>query len=264
MSGKNKVIKIKELTLDKIHPSSVDDKFGGSKIVVIGKPGSGKSTMIKSILYAKRHIFPSGIVFSGTEDTNGFYSNFFPSTFIYNNYNLEVLQNFQKRQKKMGRRSKENKNLNPWSVCLIDDCTDDTKIFNHPDMVGMYKRGRHWNMLYILSLQYALDIKPNIRSNIDGVFLTKEPNKKIRKKLYDNYASMIPDFDTFSAIMDQVTENYTALYIDNTNKTNDWQDNVYWYKAEIPPEDFKFGSHEFWHWHYQKYNPNEGQMSTFV
>ena len=95
----NEILRIKELSLDKIHPNSLDDKFGGSKIVVIGKPGSGKSTLIKSILYAKKHLIPAGIIFSGTEDTNGYYSKFFPSTFIFNEYKKDKIENFILRQK---------------------------------------------------------------------------------------------------------------------------------------------------------------------
>lgn len=244
------IFKIKKLDIKKIHPNSVDDKFGGSKVVVIGKPGTGKSTLIKSLLYAKKHVIPTGIVFSGTEDTNGFYSKFFPSTFIYNEYNRDNLERFITRQKQAYKKKLEN----PWAVCLIDDCTDDRKIFNDPMMVSMYKRGRHWKMLYILSLQYCLDIKPAIRANVDGVFLLKVTGVKQLKQLYENYAGMVPDFDTFCQIMKQVTQNYTALYIDNTNPNGDWKEQLYWYKADIPPNDFKFGCDEMWHWHYQKFN----------
>ena len=66
--------KIKELDPDIIPPSSRNmykTDQGGSKIVVIGKPGSGKTMLITSLLYAKKHIYPIGMVMSGTEDSNG-------------------------------------------------------------------------------------------------------------------------------------------------------------------------------------------------
>lgn len=259
------ILKINELPADLIHPNSVDDKFGGSKIVVIGKPGSGKSTLIKSIMYQKKHLIPVCTVFSGTEDTNGFYSKFVPPTFIFNEYDEKQVDQFITRQKKAIRKSKEDgSKLNPWSILLIDDCTDDTKVFTNPLQVGLYKRGRHWKMLYILSLQYSLDIKPNIRTNIDGTFLLRETGMKQRKQLWENYASIIPKFEDFCTIMDQLTGDYTALYIDNTNYsgTNDWKKSLYWYKAKIPPKDFKFGCDEIWHWHFSKFDPKADAMLT--
>jgi len=127
---------------------------------------------------------------------------------------------------------------------------------------GMYKRGRHWKMLYILSLQYAMDVKPVIRTNVDGVFILREPILKNRKSLWENYASIVPDFSLFCDIMDQLTGDYTALYIHNAGKSNDWQECVFWYKAQITPKDFKFGCEDYWAFHEQRYNKE--YVDTFV
>ena len=70
------IIRIKELNPDMIAPVTErmdDPEYGGSKTVVIGKPGSGKSTLIASLLYAKKHIFPVAMAFSGSEDSNQHY-----------------------------------------------------------------------------------------------------------------------------------------------------------------------------------------------
>jgi len=49
----------------------------------------------------------------------------------------------------------------------------------------------------------------------------------------------------FCQIMDQCTENYECLVINNNAKSNKLTDQVFWYKAE-PHDDFKIGASSFW------------------
>ena len=203
-------IEVQELDPDIIPPITrkMHDRNynGGCKLVVVGKPGTGKSTLIKALLYSKKHIIPVAMAMSGSEDSNHAYSEIIPSTFIFNEYNEEKLSDFVRRQKIATQHLD-----NPWAAIILDDCTDDPKIFNKPLQQAMYKKGRHWKMLYILSLQYAMDVKPVIRTNVDGIFILREPLLKNREALYKNYASIIPDFTTFCELMDQLTDDYCAL-----------------------------------------------------
>jgi hypothetical protein len=140
------IIEIRELDPEIIPPLSdkinMPDYEGGSKIVVVGKPGTGKSSLIKGLLYCKRHIFPVGMAMSGSEDTNHSFAAVMPSTFIYNEYNEEKIKDFIKRQK-LARQHLAN----PWAFMVIDDCTDDPKIFNKPLQNALFKKGRHWKMM---------------------------------------------------------------------------------------------------------------------
>jgi hypothetical protein len=207
------------------------------------------TTLIESLLYSKKHIYPVGIAMSGTEDSNGSYKKIFPSTFVYNTYDEDIIRGFIKRQK-ISREYLEN----PWAVILIDDCTDDPGIFRSPLQQGMYKRGRHWKMWYILSLQYCMDVKPVIRTNVDGTFILRESNLKNRKSLWENYAGIIPDFKMFCDILDQITDNFTALYIHNATTSNKLEDCLFWYRATPAPKGFKFGCPDYWKFHEARYN----------
>jgi len=111
-------------------------------------------------------------------------------------------------------------------------------------------------MWFILSLQYCLDVKPVIRTNIDGTFILRETNLRNRRALWENYAGVIPDFAMFNDIMDQITNDYTALYIHNATTSNKLEDCIFWYKAKPVPNDFKVGCEEYWDFHNQRYNPN--------
>jgi hypothetical protein len=253
MTTEPQIIKIRELNLEMIQPNTsqltkYDNK--AMKVVVLGKPGTGKSTLISSILYAKKHIIPVGMVMSGTEDSTGFYGTMFPSSFVFNKYDEDQIQKFIRRQK-----IAKQHLPNPWSVLILDDCTEDPAIFRKPLQNNLFKNGRHYAQLYILSLQYSMDIRPAIRTNVDGVFILREPSLKNRKNIYENYAGIIPDFNTFCTLLDFLTTDHTALYIHNATTSNDWQDSVYFYRA-TPPPPFKFGSKDYWDFHEQRYDPS--------
>lgn len=213
---------------------------------------TGKSTLITSLLYEKSHIYSSGMVCSGTEDSNHHYSQLFPETFIYNKLEKQKVEDFVKRQK-----IAKQHLPNPWSVLLLDDCTDDPKLFTDPLFQNIFKNGRHYKMWFILSLQYCLDVKPVIRTNIDGTFILRETNLRNRKSLWENYAGVIPDFTMFCDIMDQLTTDYTALYINNATTSNKLEDCVFWYKAKQVPGDFKFGSQDYWDFHNVRFDENK-------
>lgn len=245
-------VEIKELNLDMLppNPDNVHDKStAGFKVCITARSGAGKSTLIKSLLYEKSHLLPCALVMSGTEDTNGFYGKFIPPTFIYNKLDNDKVKQFFIRQKV----AKKHLN-NPWAVLLLDDVMEDPRMFNTPLWNNIMKTGRHYSLWLIISSQYMLELSPQLRSNIDGVFILREPSLRNRKLLYENYASVIPDFHLFNKLMDSLTEDYTAMYIHNRSMSNDWRDCVFWYRAKPVPEDWKFGCKDFWKFHKQRYD----------
>jgi len=105
--------------------------------------------------------------------------------------------------------------------------------------------GRHWKVMLIITMQFPLGIPPNLRTNIDYVFILRENYISNRKRIYENYAGMFPTFESFCQVMDQCTENYECLVINNNSKSNKLHDQVFWYKADSH-SDFRLGSKEFW------------------
>ena len=100
-------------------------------------------------------------------------------------------------------------------------------------------------VLLVITMQYPLGIPPNLRTNIDYVFILREPYISNRKRIYDNYAGMFPTFESFCQVMDQCTENYECLVINNNAKTNNLTEQIFWYKGENR-KDFRLGSREYW------------------
>ena len=109
----------------------------------------------------------------------------------------------------------------------------------------LFINGRHLKIMLIITIQYPLGVPPNLRTNIDYVFILREPYLTNRKRIYENYAGMFPTFESFCQVMDQCTENYECLVINNNSKSNRLDEQIFWYKASAH-SNFKLGSKEFW------------------
>ena len=226
-------------------------KMNDDKICVfIGKRNTGKSFLIRDIMYYKKHI-STGIVQSGTEEGNGFYGTFVPDLFIYNEYNQEAIERVMARQKTLVKTGKKNIG----TFVLLDDCMYDNKFLKDTIMRQIFMNGRHFKIFFMLSMQYCMDLPPALRANIDYVFILRENIVANRERLWKNFFGIFPNFDLFSKTMDACTENYECLVLDNTVKSNRIEDCVFWYKAKYPPPKFKVGSPNFWAAHKKMYNP---------
>jgi len=222
----------------------------GPVVVFIGKRGCGKSYLVRDLLYYHQDI-PIGVVIAGTEEGNGFYGKMVPKLFIHNEYNTAIIENILKRQKSVLRQIRKEmetykrSTIDPRTFVILDDCLYDASWTKDKMMRLLFMNGRHWKIMLIITMQYPLGVPPNLRTNIDYVFILREPYIANRKRIFDNYAGMFPTFESFCQVMDQCTENFECLVINNTSKSNKITDQVFWYKADSH-NDFKLGSKEFW------------------
>ena len=226
------------------------NKASGPVIVLIGRRDTGKSFLVKDLLYHHQDI-PIGTVISGTEAGNGFYSTMVPKLFIHDEYNTAIIENVLKRQKMVIKQiNKEvvaygRSNIDGRTFCILDDCLYDNSWARDKLMRLLFMNGRHWKIMLIITMQYPLGVPPNLRTNIDYTFILREPYINNRKRIYENYAGMFPTFESFCQVMDQCTENFECLVIANNAKSNKLDDQIFWYKAD-PHRAFQLGSKEFW------------------
>tara|TARA_Y100000590_G_scaffold463837_1_gene631630 strand:- start:3030 stop:3860 length:831 start_codon:yes stop_codon:yes gene_type:complete len=222
----------------------------GPVIVLIGRRDTGKSFLVRDLLYYHQDI-PIGTVISGTEAGNGFYSKMVPKLFIHEEYNTAIIENILKRQRIVVKQIKKEKeaygrsNIDPRTFVILDDCLYDNSWAREKLMRLLFMNGRHWKVMLIITMQYPLGVPPNLRTNIDYTFILREPYIANRKRIYENYAGMFPTFESFCQVMDQCTENYECLVVVNNSKSNKLEDQIFWYKASAHG-DFKLGSKEFW------------------
>jgi len=244
-----------EIELSRFNINDIkDDKV----VVLIGKRETGKSYLCKDILYHHSGI-PVGQVISGTEAANDFYSKMVPKLFIHEEYQPPIIQNILKRQRMMLDKWKANQSIDPRAFLVLDDCLYDNSWTKDKNVRSLFMNGRHFKILFIITMQYALGIPPNLRTNIDYIFILRENYVSNRKRLYEHYAGMFPNFEMFCQVMDQCTENYECLVIHNNAKSNKLTDQVFWYKAE-PHDEVKLGSKEYWEFSENRYQEGGGTV----
>ncbi len=243
---------IPKIKIRKFNPEILEErriKGNPPTIVVIGKRGTGKSTLITDLLWHMR-LIPMFICMSGTEEGNGFYGKYMHPLLIHGEYKKEIVSNLIKQQRtklKKCVKSEIDPNTRPdlGVGLLLDDCGFDKKIMTGKDIRMLFMNGRHWKICFMTSLQYCMGIPPDLRTNIDFVFCLRENIAANQKRLYDNFFGCFKKFAHFQEAFVECTNNYECLVLDNTSKSTKVEDCVFYYKA-IPDRQYKLGSPDLW------------------
>ena len=227
-------------------------------IAMIAKRASGKSYLTREILFHKRKI-PCAVVISRTEKLNKFYGEFIPDSYIYDNFDSSILTRIYKRQQKLNddnsNKKKNGKKIKDDSLMLImDDCMSSKGTWvKDENILELFFNGRHHHISFILTMQYAVGIPPEMRSNFDYIFLLAEDFISNQKRLYEHYAGMFPSFDIFKQVFAEITQNYGVMVINNRVHSTNITEKVFWYKAKKIPE-FKLGSSKYIKYHKKYYD----------
>jgi len=238
---------IRKFSMEVIKERCALDSRKSPMIVIIGKKDTGKSFLVRDILFHTQECFPIGTVISGTEVANEFFQHMVPSKLIHDKYKPEIIMNVIRRQLglKQQRNLSKSSTVDPRTFLILDDCLYDASWIREESTRYVFMNGRHVDLTTMITMQYPLGITPNLRTNVDFVFILRENILGNRKRIYENYAGMFPTFEMFCQFMDQCTENYECLVICNSSPSNKLEDQVFWYKASDHPS-FHLCSDSLW------------------
>jgi hypothetical protein len=223
-----------------------------SIVVLLGKRNTGKSVLVKDILYHKRDI-PIGTVISHTDHLTHFYDKFIPGMLIHRRYSPEILTKvFERQTLALDRQWRV-----PFSYIVLDDVlSDSVAIFKDDNIKEIFFNGRHFKLFCIIAMQSPLALPTSFRTNIDYTFILKNNNHADRERIYKNYAGMFPTFSFFERVLDACTEDYNCLVVDNTTTSNKLEDQVFYYKADMHDDGFKMCAPELWATNNKYYTSN--------
>ena len=226
--------------------------------LLIGKRNSGKSTVIQDILYyASKTGIPRICIFSGTEEANGFYRQYVPTTFIFDDSGVEEqLTSILQSQKDLTFRKKMGiipKDTDTSILIVLDDVGYKTGTLRSEVLRQIFMNGRHYSITMVLACQYIMNAPVDIRTNSDFIYVMKQTS--CIDNLYKTFFSGFENKRDFKTVLTLCTQDYECLVLDNTKPTTDISEVCFYYKAKFGRK-FKFGSKDLWNYH-SKWNMSD-------
>ncbi|KAK9827216.1 hypothetical protein WJX74_010697 [Apatococcus lobatus] len=210
---------------------------------------------MKTLLWYKRHI-PSGVAMSETEQSNRFWQDCVPKSFIYDEYCSDAVETMINVQRKRHKAVTDPEQMEPvfW---VAEDCMGSGELSKCKHARRVFTNGRQWRIFALLSLQYVTDLPPKFRGQVDYVFAYRALAEDDREKLYQYFFSgAFSSYGDFLQVLKACTSDYHCLVLDATKPTNKLDEQVFWWKAPPAPE-FKAGSKEFWQFHLMNFKDDD-------
>lgn len=232
--------------LDTFDPiSHLPENFG---ILICAKRGSGKTFLLRDLLYPFRNEFKKVYLFAGTAhlqhsiDDDPFF--FVPKDNIFKNFDenalLKIIEDNQKVRLENNQRPKREKKNNKVLI-ILDDLINDPAVTNSKGLKDLATKGRHSDISFILISQVLTSrggFHTAIRTNIDCYISFMTYDKSTKELVSQCYLSLI-DTKLGECLLNTVPaiEPYTALVVvirhaDKDKHVLKYEDFVYKYKAK--------------------------------
>ena len=233
------------MNFKKFHMSQIPDD---SVVLLLGKRNTGKSWVVKDILYTKKNI-PFGVAISPTDEMNPFFAKFMPKGLIAGEYEPSIVDRVLNRQGKIKNMrdngGPEASKLDTRGFLVLDDCLADAKKWKNSSQINtVVLNGRHYDLLFLLTLQYPRGVGPTIRTNADFIIINKGYCGKNLKIVYEDFVGCFDNFSTFKQVYQSLGP-YECLVLDNLSQSSKLEDKVFWYKAQAR-EKFRCCSDAYW------------------
>ena len=189
-----------------------EGKYIHPRIAMIASSGSGKSWIIREILYFLRKTrLPIAAAIAPTDKMNKFYNDILPEAFIHHEYKQQIIPKILKRQvdlieKSDTRVAKGKHPIDTRSALIMDDCMSSKHLWlKDPNILSIFNEGRHYHLTFILAMQYVIGIQPELRQNFSFVFLLADDIASSREKIWKHYAGVFKKLDVFEQVFAQIT-----------------------------------------------------------
>ena len=132
-------------------------------------------------------------------------------------------------------------------LMIIDDCAFEKGFFKTETMRFIAMNLRHYNVHVIITVQYALDVPPAIRQNLDYCFCLHDNSNSNKKRYWEHFYGQISTQRDFNNIFESLTNNYSCMVGCNGVQSSTLTDTLFWYKGDVKlPSEFRLGRPAYW------------------
>jgi len=196
-------------------------------IAAVGRRGSGKSSIMFTLLYALRHRFDAVFVFVPTNDVYQKMLKILPAAFVFQSILSEdLLQVILATMTEL-----LSKGRAKTIAIFTDDTSFDISFLKSKVCRELAYNGRNCNITWFCSMQSSVDAPTYLRDQVDYVLLMSENVVTTKKNLYVRYAGIFESYDQFNRAFKRVTRDYTAMVLDQTRTTGAISDSVFYFKG---------------------------------
>jgi hypothetical protein len=208
--------------------------------VLVGRPESGKSHCVKSMLYdyQKAGYFKFIVAFVRTKFNHDY--DYLPDEYVHESFDEKKLKTHIEKLREW--RKKNDKPLPP-NFVIFDDLLGEIDCYS-PWMMNWICSFRHTNTSIIMTAQYLMGAKSVSTclqecTNVAFIFNTKFKNSK--KALYEAYGQLFDNYDAFCEAFQRITATRFHCMVYNANE-DDLEKNYLDFSApkEIPEYKIKF------------------------
>jgi hypothetical protein len=214
---------------------------GYKRIAIIGSPGSGKSFLLKSLLFQMRRFYASVVVINPSEQSNGAFGSIVSPLHIHTTFENTTLTRIVNRQSI----ATANGTKNPSLLLVLDDVTTKSNTFDTEVLRTLTLRGRHLGVASIFTAQFSLMMPTSLRQAMSYIIISNIPSAKDRRSIYDAWASNLFDnYEEFDLVYLAITQSkpYTYMVLRLGDAAVTRENSVFYYRATAFPETFRVGS----------------------
>ena len=214
-------------------------------IFVVGKRGTGKTTLIRSILRHHRHRIDFLVVMSGSEKANRAYQHMMvPRVCIRHKFDATYLQEIYNEVASGKTRGKSGKAARV--VFVFDDLAFGGNTFwGNETIRNIMFMGRHYQIGIMFAVQYIMHIPLECRSQYNYAFTMQDNAFDTLERLRKVFFSFIRKDDDFQTVLQYFTAQFGVLVSVGACNDPELTRCMNWFRAKQDTRLFLVGSAEY-------------------